>query len=44
MGSVMAECVGIKDLGSAMGLAVMQMNLAVSLSSTSAGKCQSHNR
>ena len=38
MSSVMAECVGIRQLGSAMGLAVMQMNLAVSLSSTTAGK------
>ncbi len=37
MSSVLAECVGIQQLGSAMGLAVMQMNLAVSLASTSAG-------
>ena len=37
MTSVLAECVGVKQLGSAMGLAIMQMNLAISLSSTSAG-------
>ena len=37
MSSVLAECVGVKQLGSAIGLAIMQMNLAISLSSTSAG-------
>ncbi len=37
MSSLLCKCAGVEQLGSAMGLAVMELNLAASLSSTTGG-------